>query len=415
MSTCRVPHPFQGWGTDALLEVRNLRTTFATDTGNVPVVDGVSLSVPRGKTVAIVGESGCGKSVTSLSIMRLIPEPPGRITDGQVLFRESPDAPAVDLLSLDEKEMQAVRGNRIAMVFQEPMTSLNPVFSVGDQIIEAIRLHRPLRRREARDCAIEMMRKVGIPAPEMRIRDYPHQMSGGMRQRIMLAMALGCDPLLLIADEPTTALDVTIQAQILELLRDLQDRSGMSIILITHDLGVVANTADYVYIMYAGRIVEHAPVDELLGNPLHPYTLGLLACTPRLSQTARRLEVIPGQVPDPARLPSGCPFHPRCKLTTDRASDPHRATVHTQLEHSQSGHSQLEHSHRGQLEPRRVRSADHSKTAPPDSPSAQRTPHTSAVGERALRRCVERYDNEPSGPPPLRELKPGHFVSCWEA
>ena len=325
MSTCRVPHPFQGWGTDALLEVRNLRTTFATDTGNVPVVDGVSLSVPRGKTVAIVGESGCGKSVTSLSIMRLIPEPPGRITDGQVLFRESPDAPAVDLLSLDEKEMQAVRGNRIAMVFQEPMTSLNPVFSVGDQIIEAIRLHRPLRRREARDCAIEMMRKVGIPAPEMRIRDYPHQMSGGMRQRIMLAMALGCDPLLLIADEPTTALDVTIQAQILELLRDLQDRSGMSIILITHDFGAVAEMADRVIVMYAGHKIEEGKLDEVSNGARHPYTQGLLRCMPEIQidpkENREPLPEIPGTVPDLLRGLKGCPFAPRCSFAMPKCQE----------------------------------------------------------------------------------------------
>lgn len=352
-----------------LLDVRDLRTTFDTDAGVVAAVDGVSLQVPRGKTVALVGESGCGKSVTALSIMRLIPQPPGRITDGEVLFTESSDAGTIDLLTLKDRAMRAIRGNRIAMVFQEPHVSLNPVFTVGDQVTEAIELHQPLRGRAARDAAVDMLREVGIPAPEQRAREYPHQLSGGMQQRVMIAMALSCKPALLIADEPTTALDVTVQMQILDLLGLFQTGSGMSIILITHDLGVVAEIADYGYVMYAGRIVEHAPVKTLLTRPRHPYTQGLLRCTPRLSDARGRLEVIPGGVPDPGCFPRGCRFHPRCGLTREHAREDQHPSI--MIESDLSG--------------------------------------------PVLRRCVESYDGEPSGMPHLRQIEPEHFVACWEA
>jgi oligopeptide/dipeptide ABC transporter ATP-binding protein len=298
---------------DIILEVRDLSTHFRMEEGLAKAVDGVSWSLPRGKTVALVGESGCGKSVTALSIMRLIPEPPGRIAGGEILFEGR------DLLKLSEGEMRRIRGNRVAMIFQEPMTSLNPVFTVGNQIVEAIELHRNLRGRPAWDLATEMLRKVGIPEPQRRVQEYPHQMSGGMRQRVMIAMALSCNPAVLIADEPTTALDVTIQAQILDLLRQLQAETKMSIIMITHDLGVVAEIADEVCVMYASRIVERADVNELFGNPLHPYTQGLFRSMPRLSQTKERLEVIPGNVPNPSRFPGGCHFHPRCPLGSEDA------------------------------------------------------------------------------------------------
>jgi len=293
---------------DTLIDVRELKTYFYTDEGIARAVDGVSWSVPRGRTLALVGESGCGKSVTALSIMRLVPVPPGRIVGGQVLFDGK------DLLAASEKEMRHIRGNRIAMIFQEPMTSLNPVYTIGNQIVEAIELHQKLRGQKAWDLAIEMLGQVGIPAPQQRVREYPHQMSGGMRQRVMIAMALSCHPSLLIADEPTTALDVTIQAQILDLLRSLQARHHMSILLITHDLGVVAEMADQVCVMYASRIVERAAARELFANPLHPYTQGLFRSIPRLGQTKERLDVIPGNVPNPLRFPGGCKFHPRCPL-----------------------------------------------------------------------------------------------------
>jgi peptide/nickel transport system ATP-binding protein len=401
-----------------------LRTSFITEAGVVPAVDGVSLSVPQGKTVALVGESGCGKSVTALSIMRLIPEPPGKILGGQVLLGDvqsesraharvgmppeaagessgmapttssdnpfphvqrtwathpsvphvqktsgAPAATAIDLLQLKEKEMRKLRGNRVAMIFQEPYVSLNPVQTIGRQIIEAIELHQPLRGRAARTAAIEMLRKVKIPSPERRIDEYPHRMSGGMQQRVMIAMALSCQPSLLIADEPTTALDVTVQLEILALLRELQVRLQMSILLITHDFGVVAEAADYVYVMYAGRIVEHGPVKQVLSHPLHPYTEALLHCTLRLSLGKERLAVIPGSVPDPAHFPSGCRFHPRCLLSAERAKDPART----------------------------------------------RTPIDSQIGDAVLARCVEKNDMEPSGVPELRELLPGRHVACWEA
>ncbi len=298
---------------DPLIEVRDLKTYFYSEEGVGTAVDGVSWSLPRGKTLALVGESGCGKSVTALSIMRLVPDPPGRIVGGRILFDGQ------DLVSVSEKRMRQIRGNRIAMIFQEPMTSLNPVYTVGNQIVEAITLHQNVRGEAAWNLAIEMLRKVGIPAPEQRVREYPHQLSGGMRQRVMIAMALSCNPDLLIADEPTTALDVTIQAQILDLLRKLQSEKGMSILLITHDLGVVAEMADEVCVMYASRIVERAVADELFANPLHPYTQGLFRSIPRVGEHKDRLAVIPGNVPNPLHFPGGCHFHPRCELGCEDA------------------------------------------------------------------------------------------------
>jgi len=299
-------------GTAPLLEVRNLHTVFDTDDGLVRAVNGVSFPVESGETLGVVGESGCGKSVTAFSIMRLIPSPPGRITEGEIRFRGR------DLLSLSGEEMRRLRGNDISMIFQEPMTALNPVYTVGDQIGEAVRVHRRVGTREARLRSLEMLEQVGIPSPRQRLDEYPHQLSGGMRQRVMIAMALACRPALLLADEPTTALDVTIQAQILDLLQRLQEEMGMSIVLITHDLGVVAEVADRVAVMYGGRIVEQAPVRELFASPKHPYTIGLLDSIPRMSQDTERLRVIPGTVPPPVALPPGCTFHPRCPFRYER-------------------------------------------------------------------------------------------------
>ncbi len=299
-----------------LLTVENLKTYFFTDEGISRAVDGVIFSIPFGKTLALVGESGCGKTVTALSVIKLVPYPPGKIVEGKILFEGR------DLVTLSEREMQKIRGDRIAMIFQEPMSALNPVFTIGNQIVEAIRLHRDVTVGEAKRLAIELLTRVGIPQPEDRLRSYPHQLSGGMRQRAMIAMALACEPDLLIADEPTTALDVTIQAQILALLNRLKREMGMSILLITHDLGVVAQLADIVAVMYAGRIVESAPVDELFANPLHPYTQGLFEAIPKLGEgKKKRLSVIPGQVPNPIYFPSGCRFHPRCKFCFDKCKD----------------------------------------------------------------------------------------------
>ena len=293
-----------------LLEIQNLRTWFKTDEGEVRAVDDVSLTIPRGKTLGVVGESGCGKSVTALSVMRLI-SPPGRITGGKIVTHDN--GRQIVLSRVDEKEMRRIRGERISMIFQEPMTSLNPVFTIGAQIIEAIRLHQKVSKPEARRRAIEMLRKVRIPDPEKRVDEYPHQFSGGMRQRAMIAMALACNPQLLIADEPTTALDVTIQAQILDLLRSLQRELGMSILIITHDLGIVAEMADDVAVMYASKVVEYAPVKELFANPLHPYTVGLFQSRPEAGKPrSERLRTITGMVPSPLHFPSGCKFHPRC-------------------------------------------------------------------------------------------------------
>jgi oligopeptide/dipeptide ABC transporter ATP-binding protein len=295
-----------------LLDVINLKTHFHTDDGLVKAVDGVSFQVQQGRTLGVVGESGCGKSVASLSILRLIPSPPGRIVGGRILFKGR------DLLELSEDQMRKIRGNEISMVFQEPMTSLNPVFTCGDQIVEAIVLHQKLNKKEAKARAVEMLRLVGIPSPEQRVDEYPHQLSGGMRQRVMIAMALSCNPSLLIADEPTTALDVTIQAQILELLAKLGDELSMSVMAITHDLGVIAEVADRVVVMYAGRVAEYADVDHIFNSPLHPYTVGLLQSIPRLGQEHERLKVIPGVVPNPVNFPTGCRFHPRCSLVEGR-------------------------------------------------------------------------------------------------
>lgn len=308
-----------------LLQIENLETHFITDAGTVRAVDNVSLSVRKGETLGIVGESGCGKSVTALSVLRLIPNPPGKIVGGKIVLDGR------NLLDLPEKEMRKVRGASISMIFQEPMTSLNPVFTVGDQIAEGIRLHQGLSKRAAWNKASEMLRLVHIPDPERRVKEYPHQMSGGMRQRVMIAMALSCNPHLLIADEPTTALDVTIQAQILELLNQLKAEMGMAVMLITHDLGVVADTAARVAIMYAGRVVEEAPVLELFANPLHPYTRGLLNSMPRIEKSERRprLQAIPGMVPDLLDLPQGCKFQARCTKVFDacRGEEPQLKTI----------------------------------------------------------------------------------------
>ena len=310
-----------------LLELQGLKTHFFTEAGVVRAVDGVTYRIPHGKTLGVVGESGCGKSISALSILRLIPDP-GKIVEGQVLFDGN------DLSTLSEAEMRAIRGNRISMIFQEPMTSLNPVFTVGNQIAEAIILHEKATRDEARRRTIELLQKVGIPSPEQRIDEYPHQMSGGMRQRIMIAMALACNPALLIADEPTTALDVTTQAQILDLLKELQKEFGMSILMITHDLGVIAETADEVVVMYAGKIVEYAETGELFGNPMHPYSQGLFRSRPKLGMNPEdALAVIPGSVPNPLSFPSGCKFHPRCDQVKENCS-----TVEPELLEVKPGH-----------------------------------------------------------------------------
>src|SRR5512147_1874616 len=295
--------------TDRLLEIRGLKTHFATDDGVVQAVDGVDLGVDRGETLGVVGESGCGKSVTALSVMKLIPMPPGRIVAGQILWQGR------DLVPLGADAMRRIRSKEIAIVFQEPMTSLNPVYTVGDQVAEVIRLHEGLGRRAALEKTVEMLRLVRIPHPERRVRAYPHQFSGGMRQRVMIAMALACNPKLLIADEPTTALDVTIQAQILDILGELKDRMGMAVMLITHAMGVIAETAQRVAVMYAGQVVEEAPVAELFRAPRHPYTRGLIRSIPRIDLAAarkQRLEAIPGVVPSLLEPGPGCRFAPRC-------------------------------------------------------------------------------------------------------
>jgi len=338
-----------------LLEVKNLNVAFDTERGQIRPVRDVSFSVFPGQTVAIVGESGCGKSVTALSILRLIPQPPGRVLGGEIVLDGR------NLLALSEREMRGVRGKDIAMIFQEPMTSLNPVFTIGDQIAEAVTLHQRISNRQAYAVAEQALRDVGIADPGRRLHEYPHQMSGGMRQRVMIAMALSCQPRLLIADEPTTALDVTIQAQILELLRKLQRERGMSILLITHDLGVVAENADVVNVMYASRVVEAATVEDLFDRPQHPYTEGLFRSVPKLGQKIDRLETIPGTVPNPARFPTGCKFHPRCPRTRQLAA-----------------------------------------AAP-----AEQTMEAAAAGERfrVMRVCVEQE-------PDLREVRGRHWASC---
>ena len=360
MSSSPQPHAPNPDDDAPLLVIDRLNTEFRTEDATVRAVNGVSLSIYPQQTLAVVGESGSGKSVTALSILRLIPQPPGHITGGTITFDNS------DLLAFSDKRMRQVRGNQIAMIFQEPMTSLNPVYTIGWQILEAIRLHQRVGRREATEIAVNALRDVGIAAPERRLEEYPHQLSGGMRQRVMIAMALACNPRLLIADEPTTALDVTIQAQILELLRRLQRERDMSVMLITHDLGVVAENADVVAVMYAGRIVEYGSVEAVFNDPQHPYTRGLFVSMPRLGAEKDRLDVIPGSVPNPAALPAGCPFHPRCAHTTELAAEASegRTTV---------------------LNPDRLAGVE---------------PH------RVMSRCI-------GDDPPLREVKPGHWAACW--
>ncbi len=342
-----------------LLRVEGLRTEYRSDGGTITAVDNVTFDVRRGEVLAIVGESGCGKSATAMSIMRLISPTAGRIASGRVLFDR--DEESVDLLLLDESAMRSVRGQHISMIFQEPMTSLNPIHQVGDQVAEALLAHGLANRREAWDRAVTMLGKVGIAAASERARDFPHQLSGGMRQRVMIAMALMCHPKLLIADEPTTALDVTVQAQILDLLLSLKESQGMSVMLVSHDLGVVAETADRVCVMYAGQVVELAPVRELFANPLHPYTRGLLESLPRISDAKERLTVIPGSVPNARRFPDGCRFHPRCGLTRELACSGNRP-----------------------------------------------------VTDGVLARCIRDVDGQQGGSPTLQEAEPEHFVACWE-
>lgn len=289
-----------------ILEVKNLKTYFYSDGKEIPAVDGVSFTIKHGETLGLVGESGSGKSITALSLLRLVPHPVGKIIDGEIVFKGE------NILNYNEKEIRGLRGNEISMIFQEPMTSLNPVFTIGNQIMEVLILHEKLSEKQARAKAIEMLEVVGIPSPETRIDEYPHQLSGGMRQRVMIAMALACNPSLLISDEPTTALDVTTQAQILVLLNDLKTKFRMANLLITHDLGVVSEAADNVAVMYLGRIVEYADVDSFFDEPLHPYSVGLLNSIPSMYQSVERLEPIPGQVPQPTELRSGCRFRTRC-------------------------------------------------------------------------------------------------------
>ena len=301
--------------TSPQIEVRNLKTYFYTEDGVVRAVDGLSYRLAKGETLGLVGESGCGKSVSALSVMRLIASP-GKIVEGEILLD------GLDLLQCSEPEMREVRGNRISMIFQEPMTSLNPVFTIGNQIMEAIRVHQDVSRNEARDRTIAMIRRVKISAAETRVDEYPHQMSGGMRQRVMIAMALACNPEVLIADEPTTALDVTIQAQIMELLAELQSEFQMSILLITHNLGLVAEVSDQIAVMYASKVIEHTSTADLFASPLHPYTHGLLTSVPTLGMSREQeLNVIPGQVPNPLHFPTGCRFHPRCPVAEQRCKE----------------------------------------------------------------------------------------------
>ena len=293
-----------------LLSVQDLKVYFSGNEKVARALDGISYDVRKGETICLVGESGCGKTVSALAVLRIIPQPPGEVMGGKILFNGQ------DLLELSEEDMQKIRGNHIAMVFQEPMTSLNPVFTIGDQIKETIQIHEQLGKNEILRRCIQILKDVGIPSPENRLNDYPHQLSGGQRQRVMIAMALACNPDLVIADEPTTALDVTIQVQILDLFKELQEKRNMSLVYITHDLGVVANIADRIYVMYSGNIVEQGSAHDIFHNPCHPYTQGLLASLPSLKKRGSTLHSIPGAVPDPAYKPSGCPFHPRCEYAT---------------------------------------------------------------------------------------------------
>lgn len=301
---------------DKILQVNNLRTSFNTNQGKVTAVDGISFYLNSSETLGIVGESGCGKSVTSLTIMRLIPQPPGVIDSGEIFFK------GTDLLKISEKDMQEVRGNKVSMIFQEPMTSLNPVFTIGNQIAEVFEKHQACSKKEAIEKSIEMLRKVGIPSPETRVNDYPHQLSGGMRQRVMIAIALACNPEILIADEPTTALDVTVQAQILELMKVLQKEYGMGLIMITHDLGVIAEVSDRIMVMYAGQVVEEGRTSEVLKNPKHPYTQGLIRSVPNPELEQERLQTIPGIVPSLFDLPKGCRFQERCTYKEKKCEAP---------------------------------------------------------------------------------------------
>ncbi|MEZ7172952.1 ABC transporter ATP-binding protein [Sporosarcina sp. OR05] len=296
---------------ETILEVKNLKTYFYTDGKEIPAVDDVTFEIRQGETLGIVGESGSGKSITSLSILSLIPKPPGKIVSGEILFKGE------NILDYDERQMRMLRGNQISMIFQEPMTSLNPVYTIGNQIAEVLVLHQKLTKKQARLKAIEMLELVGIPSASKRLDEYPHQLSGGMRQRVMIAMALACNPKLLIADEPTTALDVTTQAQILNLMKDLKERLDMATLLITHDLGVVSESADRIAVMYLGRIVEYADVESFFDKPLHPYSTGLLSSIPSMYDETERLLPIPGQVPHPTELRKGCRFHTRCQYATD--------------------------------------------------------------------------------------------------
>jgi len=297
---------------DLLVQVKDLKTYFYTDDGIVKAVDGVDFSINKGQTLGMVGESGCGKSVSALSVLRLIQEPPGKIVSGEIWFKGE------DLLKKRPEQMRKIRGNDISMIFQEPMTSLNPVYTIGEQISEAIVLHQKLNKEKAFKKTVEMLRLVGIPSPEKRVYEYPHELSGGQRQRAMIAMALSCNPDLLIADEPTTALDVTIQAQILELIKKLKDEIGMAVLMITHDLGVIAEVSDNVVVVYAGKAVEYADVTTVFKNPKHPYNMALQNSIPQLTDVpGKKLEVIKGNIPDPLALPSGCKFHPRCKFAID--------------------------------------------------------------------------------------------------
>lgn len=297
---------------DTALEIKNLTVSFSTEGRKVEVVSGVSISIPEGKIVGVVGESGCGKTVTALSIMRLLPEPPGKIEGGEIIFD------GANLLDYSDRDLRSVRGNRISMIFQEPISSLNPVFNIGEQIGEAIRTHLKISKKEETERVIGLLKLVGIPAPERRIKNYPHELSGGMSQRVMIAMALACNPEVLIADEPTTALDVTIQAGILELIDDLRVKMSMAVLLITHDLGIIAEVADTVYVMYAGKVVEHAATGDLFKAPKHPYTVGLLNSIPDLRGSKERLDAIPGVVPSPGSFPPGCRFQDRCPLVIEK-------------------------------------------------------------------------------------------------
>jgi len=297
---------------DNALEIKDLRISFASDGKRVEVVGGISINVPKGKIIGVVGESGCGKTVTALSVMRLIPEPPGKIDSGEIIFD------GADLLHYSDRDMCSIRGNRISMIFQEPISSLNPVFTVGNQIEEALSTHLNLSKQERKERVLELLTLVGIPAPQRRMHNYPHEMSGGMSQRVMIAMALACNPEVLIADEPTTALDVTIQAGILELINDLRVKMGMAVLLITHDLGIIAEVADEVYVMYAGKVVEHGYTADIFREPHHPYTVGLLNSVPGLQENKEMLNAIPGVVPSPDNFPDGCRFQDRCPLVIDK-------------------------------------------------------------------------------------------------